>query len=764
MSVQCALLLRLMIAGVTVDRHANGGSNMSNRDASAIPMKKMRTLLLSGASALTAGALVSAVMARDVPAPDQVSPPTTQNTPEQKAATLFDPQRHMHVSEVRPGMKGYGLSVFSGTELTKFDVEVVDVVKNFNMKYDVVLIMCKGDYLQHTGSIAGMSGSPIYLYGADGKPRMIGAFAYGWSLSKDPLAGVQPIEYMLALPGNDHAKPAETLQTQTNAGGSDQSPPLESTSLMDARGRLKLSPGKPVWSIDDVRIPGWKPYGVIGTREQRGSGELPAESHTGADQFTTSSRLTIVDGQQVQLVPLATPLMARGFSPDGLAQLKPMLAGSGLVPLEIGGGGGNDAAAGAGDRAGANDPKMEPGGVLAVPVLTGDLELTAIGTVTEVIGDRVFGFGHPFNNEGAISIPMGTGKIATVVASLQESFKLGYMTKTLGTLTTDQTVGVAGRVGNLPAMIPIELHVIFADKSVDRTYHFHCVQHAKFTPQIAPGAIAAAVEGEKGLPTYHTLDYDVLMEFANGEKVHLLNTSTNQGVQEMGMDIALPIGAGIANPFERVPVTKITGTVTVTEGSRAAEIVSVGVPRTKYQPGETVKAFVTYKPFRAREATFPIEMDLPRDLPNGAYQFSVSDASRYAEEERQMEPFKFGADDSEDMFNVIRAVTSIRRDAVYIRLMRQPDGVAVGRSAMPRLPSSRRQVLLDANRSDTTPYVTSNVKILPTDLVMEGGANFTITIERKASPEAAAKPPKAAEPDHRVESHSAHSDAEPSPK
>src|SRR6266516_321358 len=112
----------------------------------------------------------------------------------------FDPQRHMLVSEVEEGMTGYGVSVFHGTKLERFDVKVVSVLHNFNPKYDVVLIDCHGANLEHTGSIAGMSGSPVYLKDEDGRERMIGAFAYGWPMMKDPLAGVQPIEYMLAMP------------------------------------------------------------------------------------------------------------------------------------------------------------------------------------------------------------------------------------------------------------------------------------------------------------------------------------------------------------------------------------------------------------------------------------------------------------------------------------------------------------------------------------------------------------------------------------
>src|ERR1051325_4231903 len=109
----------------------------------------------------------------------------------------FDPSRHMHVSEVKIGMKGYGLSVFKGTKIERFDVEVLSVLKHFNPKYDVVLVKCKGANLEHTGSIAGMSGSPIFLKDDAGDERMIGAFAYGWPLMKDPVGGVQPIEYML---------------------------------------------------------------------------------------------------------------------------------------------------------------------------------------------------------------------------------------------------------------------------------------------------------------------------------------------------------------------------------------------------------------------------------------------------------------------------------------------------------------------------------------------------------------------------------------
>src|SRR4051794_25144882 len=94
---------------------------------------------------------------------------------------LFDPARHMRVSEVKAGMKGFGLSVFKGTKIEKFDVEVISIAHNiFSPGCDAILVRCSGQGLEHSGVIAGMSGSPIYLRDDEGKERMCGAFAFGW--------------------------------------------------------------------------------------------------------------------------------------------------------------------------------------------------------------------------------------------------------------------------------------------------------------------------------------------------------------------------------------------------------------------------------------------------------------------------------------------------------------------------------------------------------------------------------------------------------
>src|SRR4029077_9162493 len=109
-----------------------------------------------------------------------------------------EPGDPLPLSEVKPGMKGYGLTVFSGTVPEKFDVEVISVLHNFRPSMDLVLIKTPNPRLNITRTVAGMSGSPIYLQG-----KMIGAYAYGWLFGVEPIAGVTPIRAML----EDQARP-----------------------------------------------------------------------------------------------------------------------------------------------------------------------------------------------------------------------------------------------------------------------------------------------------------------------------------------------------------------------------------------------------------------------------------------------------------------------------------------------------------------------------------------------------------------------------
>ena len=99
--------------------------------------------------------------------------------------------------ELRPGMKGFGLTVVRGTAIERFDIEVIGVLNKALPKQDLVLIRCAGLNLEHSGIVAGMSGSPIYVTLPGRGDLLVGALSYGFQFNKDPVAGVTPISAML---------------------------------------------------------------------------------------------------------------------------------------------------------------------------------------------------------------------------------------------------------------------------------------------------------------------------------------------------------------------------------------------------------------------------------------------------------------------------------------------------------------------------------------------------------------------------------------
>src|ERR1700704_1951300 len=143
------------------------------------------------------------------------------------------PTQIMKVDDVRPGMKGVGYTVFQGTQPETMGVVVLGVLRNLNgPKSDVVLVKLLGEKAEFTGVVAGMSGSPVYI---DGK--LLGAVAYRiGQFSKEPIAGVTPIEQMLEINEFDQSVPQSgaasvahaTVASKTSTPGTQDSNPIQS--------------------------------------------------------------------------------------------------------------------------------------------------------------------------------------------------------------------------------------------------------------------------------------------------------------------------------------------------------------------------------------------------------------------------------------------------------------------------------------------------------------------------------------------------------
>lgn len=100
----------------------------------------------------------------------------------------------MPVDKIKPGMKGFGKTVFEGTKIKEFGVEILGTLKLGSARGDIVLARLSGEPLEKTGVIAGMSGSPVYI-----DSQLVGAIAFTWSFQKEPIAGITPIGEMTEI-------------------------------------------------------------------------------------------------------------------------------------------------------------------------------------------------------------------------------------------------------------------------------------------------------------------------------------------------------------------------------------------------------------------------------------------------------------------------------------------------------------------------------------------------------------------------------------
>jgi hypothetical protein len=349
----------------------------------------------------------------------------------------------MPIGEIKPGMKGYGLTVFRGIEPERFDVEVIGTIRQFRPHQDLVLVKTSHPRLEVAKVVAGMSGSPVYLDG-----RMIGAYAYGWQFGTEPIAGVTPIQSML----DELARPLPVLS------------PLPSP--VSKSGSLPKSTSLSSW--DNGRYAGGE-YDLLDHARQLAS-RVDSAAPAGAPK----------------LMPVATPILLGGLG-DGMTKVaREILEPLGLDPVQGGG---------AGEAADPNAPsRYVNGGAIGVLMVSGDISAMGLGTVTRVEGDKLVAFGHPMMNAGVSAMPTAIARVLWVLASQQRSFKLGEAIRPLGALVNDRQAAIVIDTKTVAPTFPATVDIEGVPGAPHRTWSF-TIAHEKFmSPSFVALAVGSAIE------------------------------------------------------------------------------------------------------------------------------------------------------------------------------------------------------------------------------------------------------------------------------
>lgn len=124
--------------------------------------------------------------------------------------------------------------------------------------------------------------------------------------------------------------------------------------------------------------------------------------------------------------------------------------------------------------------QIHPADAAAVPLIRGDFEYSASGTVTHVDGKKVYLFGHPSFNLGTVNFPLHKGEVVAIVPSYQNSFRLTASRNQIGTVTQDRFSCLQAELGDGPEMIPMKVFL----KRRNRSFNLEMVDHPLLTPAL----------------------------------------------------------------------------------------------------------------------------------------------------------------------------------------------------------------------------------------------------------------------------------------
>lgn len=212
--------------------------------------------------------------------------------------------------DIRPGMKGTGKTVFEGSRVDEFQVEVLGVLENSGPKQSLILARLSGGPLERTGVMQGMSGSPVYIDG-----RLAGAVAMSFALSKEPIAAIRPIEDMLGI--GDQPQPQQRRARLWDGELAKSLPPPSEVATGGARlveiatpvSFAGFSPGVVAHFAPQLRALGLEPtQGIAGGRSPAGvappgsiepGSMITVQLMTGDLSIGADGTVTHVDGSRI---------------------------------------------------------------------------------------------------------------------------------------------------------------------------------------------------------------------------------------------------------------------------------------------------------------------------------------------------------------------------------------------------------------------------------------------------------------------------------
>lgn len=571
----------------------------------------------------------------------------------------------MPVSEIKPGMRGHAVTVFFGEQSDRFEIEVVDTIRNYLPQQDAVLFRSSDPRLEHSGIVGGMSGSPIFL---DGK--LVGALSYGWRFNKDPLGALTPISNMLEV------------------GELPFRPDVIAHPAGPRRGRARE--GSRAWADQ-----------MLGLRTD----PLPARRRP--DELEAGATLE----------PLPLPLTVSGL---GTSTARMLGETFGMVPVR----GGSGPGAGAEGAKSASAPKKvwKPGDSVSVVLIRGDSSAASNGTVTWVSpkGDRLLAFGHSMFEDGPSNLPFADARVHTIINSVDRSVKMSSPLTIQGTMVQDRQPAIALRTDLFAPMIPVEVTMIGPDPDLPaRTYRNEVAFGLDLTPNLVASILSEAVDeaGRDATEVVITIHHEISLETSRGPRTLTLDEDVFFPQGLIGRLLArsrgvLTIMAALDNEFEVATIRGTRHEIRMKYGAPIETIDQVRLLDSEIREGDVVRLEVTLRAFKGDTRTMIVPLRIPDDAGGEEIKVELCGGDGAT-------PYRPRPDSLDTLLQTIEQSYPSR--SLVASIYRQGEGLSTKHGLIEDLPDSVLETLVDrGSTSDAVRFKRMARRVLPTETIIEG--------------------------------------------
>jgi len=463
------------------------------------------------------------------------------------AGTTFSNDLFMSISEIKPGMKGIGKTVFHGTQIETFQVDVIDIVKGEGGISHFILANLSGDKIIDGGGISeGMSGSPVYI-----DNRLIGAVSYAWEMSEHNLFLVTPIQEMLEI----YNLPYNNSYTISQ----------------------------------EYKINNFLRF----TREK--ANKIIVKNSVKNNNFSE-----LADREEIIFYPIVSPIIINGIKGRNLKRLSSSLEKFNLIPVQ---------GIGFSENIDINfqevgerpSNKIEAGSAIGIQLTRGDVNITSIGTVTYREGDKVLALGHPFLKKGEVSFLLSEVYIYHSFPNMVMPFKLGAPLNLIGKIVQDREAGILAILNSYPRIIPLKIQVTNINTEISYQTGVQIINDYDLLEPLVSNITVQAIDNALDRIGAGTAQVEIEVR-GEREGQELIRKNMYYSSDDIAIQaiIEMPeiIDLVLNNYFEIVNLTEINIDIKIDNKKKIGKIEEIVLEDSSIKPGDYLEAKIKIRPFK----------------------------------------------------------------------------------------------------------------------------------------------------------------------